>query len=355
MTNKPELPGAVISFAGEQPTNAGGGYLITTQKVSGKPGFWAVVNVEIRRGNVLVFEFTRQYPSFGLETTRIFSLEGQDVLVYSENYETLNFFNLTKREAITLNEESKKQICGFCPTDILVPKFIVDDDVYICDGGTNGEFHDFAFVSGCVWGDDSSWKLNILDMKNLLRGAVKYVNNLREVKPEWLYLEIPPGISLTQCVHLDYWHDLPLDRAKLTLIVAEAKRPNEEPSQPPRPTVVCLCGSSRFYKEFQEAAYEETMAGRIYLSIGFCPCAADKNHGECVGHTSEEKLFLDELHKRKIDMADEVFVVNAGGYIGDSTKSEVAYAIRKDKPIRWLEADKSWLVKDGQLVKHGEW
>ena len=355
MTNKTEISGSDLSASDEHPANACGGYLITTQKVDGKQGCWSVTKVEVRRGDTLVFEFTRQYPGFALETTRIFSLGGQDILVYSENYETLNFFNLTKREAIALDDESKKQIHGFCPTEILVPKFAIEDDIYICDGGITGEFHDFAFVSGCVWGDDSSWKLNILDMRNLLTGEVNYVNNLRELKPEWLYSEIPPGISLAQCVQLDYWNDLPLDRSKLTLIVAEAKRPNEEPNQAARPTVVCLCGSSRFYKEFQEAAYEETMAGRIYLSIGFYPYAADEKHGEGVGHNSDEKLFLDELHKRKIDMADEVLVVNVGGYIGDSTKSEVAYAIRKGKPIRWREADKSWLVKDGQLVKHGEW
>ena len=109
-----------------------------------------------------------------------------------------------------------------------------------------------------------------------------------------------------------------------------------------RPKIVCICGSSRFYQQYQEAEYRETMEGRIYLSIGFYPHATKECHGEGVGATSDEKIALDELHKRKIDLADEVFVVNVGGYIGDSTKSEVTYARHHGKPIRWLEPDKAW-------------
>lgn len=104
-----------------------------------------------------------------------------------------------------------------------------------------------------------------------------------------------------------------------------------------KPKIVCLCGSSRFYEAYQKAEYEETMKGNIYLSIGFYPHSAGQPHGEGVGCTSEEKIALDELHKRKIDLADEVLVLNVGGYIGESTKSEVEYAKRTGKPIRWLE------------------
>ncbi|MCU1441117.1 MAG: hypothetical protein JWP85_2114 [Rhodoglobus sp.] len=105
------------------------------------------------------------------------------------------------------------------------------------------------------------------------------------------------------------------------------------------PEVVVLCGSTRFYDEFQQANYELTMAGKIVLSVGFYPHAkALHGHGEGVGHDSIEKVALDELHKRKIDLADRVLVLNVGGYIGDSTRSELAYAESVDKPIDWLEA-----------------
>lgn len=105
-----------------------------------------------------------------------------------------------------------------------------------------------------------------------------------------------------------------------------------------RPLIVCLCGSTRFYEAFQQANYDETMAGRIVLSVGFYPhSTAATGHGEGVGHDSAEKIALDELHKRKIDLCDEVYVLNVGGYIGSSTRSEIDYAIANGKPIRYLE------------------
>jgi hypothetical protein len=108
-----------------------------------------------------------------------------------------------------------------------------------------------------------------------------------------------------------------------------------------RPRIVCLCGSTRFYAAFQEANYRETMAGRIVLSVGFYPHAATEAHGEERGCTPEEKAALDELHKRKIDLADEVLILNVGGYVGSSTRSELAYARDHGKPVRWLEPEKA--------------
>lgn len=106
-----------------------------------------------------------------------------------------------------------------------------------------------------------------------------------------------------------------------------------------RPRIVCLCGSTRFYQQFQEANYRETMAGRIVLTVGFYPHAQRQAHGEEKGCTPEEKVKLDVLHKQKIDLADEVLVLNVGGYIGSSTRSEVAHAMKTGKPVRWLEPD----------------
>ncbi|WP_426513138.1 hypothetical protein ACPPVO_22430 [Dactylosporangium sp. McL0621] len=104
-----------------------------------------------------------------------------------------------------------------------------------------------------------------------------------------------------------------------------------------RPTIVCLCGSTRFYDAFQQANYDLTMAGQIVLSVGFYPHAkAEHGHGEGVGHDSAEKLALDELHKRKIDLADYVYVLNVDGYIGESTRGEIAYAEALGRPIQYL-------------------
>ncbi len=107
---------------------------------------------------------------------------------------------------------------------------------------------------------------------------------------------------------------------------------------PPIPAIVCLCGSTRFYEAFQQANYERTMAGEIVLSVGFYPHAkAEHGHGEGVGHDSAEKVALDELHKRKVDLADYVLVLNVGGYVGESTRSEIDYARRIGRRVEYLE------------------
>lgn len=107
--------------------------------------------------------------------------------------------------------------------------------------------------------------------------------------------------------------------------------------RPPVPKIVCLCGSTKFFDAFQKANYKLTMEGIIVLTVGFYPHAPQSFHGEGVGATSEEKVKLDELHKRKIDLADEIFVLNVGGYIGSSTRSEIDYAINTGKPVVYLE------------------
>ncbi len=81
--------------------------------------------------------------------------------------------------------------------------------------------------------------------------------------------------------------------------------PRQSERKTVKPKIVCLCGSTRFYREFQRANYEETMAGRIVLSVGFFMHASEDAHGETWGCTSEQKIALDELHLRKIDLADE--------------------------------------------------
>jgi hypothetical protein len=107
-----------------------------------------------------------------------------------------------------------------------------------------------------------------------------------------------------------------------------------DPADPGFPPVVCLCGSTRFYDQFQQANYDLTMRGEIVLSVGFYPHATARHgHGEGVGHASAEKAALDTLHKRKIDLADYVLVLNVGGYIGESTRSEIAYALARGVPV----------------------
>lgn len=112
-----------------------------------------------------------------------------------------------------------------------------------------------------------------------------------------------------------------------------------------RPTIVCLCGSTRFYDEFQQANFEHTMAGMIVLTVGFYPHNPGV-HGEGVGITTDDKVALDLLHKQKIDMADYVYVINKDGYVGESTTSEINHAATQGKPIYFLEPT-CWMLPDG--------
>lgn len=102
-----------------------------------------------------------------------------------------------------------------------------------------------------------------------------------------------------------------------------------------RPTVVCLCGSTRFREAFERVACEETLAGRIVLTVN----DFDTARKQPVGHEppTAEKAMLDELHLRKIDLADEVLILNVGGYVGESTRRELIYAMAHGKRVRWLE------------------
>ena len=96
--------------------------------------------------------------------------------------------------------------------------------------------------------------------------------------------------------------------------------------------VITLCGSTRFKEDFERINKQLTLAGNIVISVA------------CFGHagdnfTEEQKAMLDNIHKRKIDMADAIYVINKDGYIGSSTRSEIQYATRLGKQIIFMEDD----------------
>ena len=104
-----------------------------------------------------------------------------------------------------------------------------------------------------------------------------------------------------------------------------------------KPKIVVLCGSSKFTDIMAVCAWlierdEKAIAMGLHLLPNWYPnCPAD-HLAEHEGVQEE----MDELHLRKIDMADEIFVVNHEDYIGDSTKREIEYAQSKNKKIRWF-------------------
>lgn len=105
-----------------------------------------------------------------------------------------------------------------------------------------------------------------------------------------------------------------------------------------RPSIVCLCGSTRFWRTFQQASLAETLAGRIVLSIGAASGTDDEHFGNLPRAEYDRiKADLDALHLRKIELADEVLILNVDGYIGESTRRELEHAQALGKVIRYLE------------------
>ena len=102
--------------------------------------------------------------------------------------------------------------------------------------------------------------------------------------------------------------------------------------------VITLCGSTRFKKEFQEKEKELTLKGNIVISVGLFGHSGDREVWEDKneGTYTDTKIMLDDMHKRKIDMADEIYVINPGGYIGESTRSEIEYAKKHNKKVNYL-------------------
>lgn len=96
--------------------------------------------------------------------------------------------------------------------------------------------------------------------------------------------------------------------------------------------VITLCGSTRFKDAFLETQKRLTLEGNIVISVGL------------FGHSGDDEVWkegtkemLDNMHKRKIDMSDGIYIINVGGYIGESTRSEIDYAIRNGKTVEYLE------------------
>ena len=98
--------------------------------------------------------------------------------------------------------------------------------------------------------------------------------------------------------------------------------------------VITLCGSTRFKEQFLQAQKRLTLEGNIVISVGL------------FGHSGDDEVWsegtkemLDDMHLRKIDMADEIFVINVGGYIGSSTRREIEYARARGKRVVFLEEE----------------
>ena len=151
----------------------------------------------------------------------------------------------------------------------------------------------------------------------------KFEERIQELKDAlWKSYSVEKEARLSECQRM--------------LIVINAL--SEEPTAPmtgigKRMKVITLCGSTRFKDQFLEQQKRLTLEGNIVISVGL------------FGHSGDEEVWkpgtkemLDKMHLQKIDMADEIFVINVGGYIGESTKREITHAEQTGKPVRYLES-----------------
>lgn len=155
---------------------------------------------------------------------------------------------------------------------------------------------------------------------------------------------MPDVIDIDSCRHLPFgwWRNLPVcqfcphrwDRHDLNCVeccpVTRAKAAQTD-SLTAQPRIVCLCGSTRFKFAFEQAIITESLQERIVLSV---VCFS---HADQLAWSPEQKAIFDKLHLAKIDLADEILVLNVGGYIGDSTAAKITYALSKAKTVRFLE------------------
>lgn len=151
------------------------------------PKTWKVATVRILRGEEQVGAYERNYPSFGEETFEPFERNGQWYALYSSDYTCTRIMTLPDCRDIGGEEPHSN---GFCPVELYVPRYRVTQyqhpgksvsESWAFESNAEaardaiGPWHalDTAFVAGCIWGDDSSWKLQAFDLSRVDEGIIR--------------------------------------------------------------------------------------------------------------------------------------------------------------------------------------
>ena len=145
------------------------------------------------------------------------------------------------------------------------------------------------------------------------------------IVPEWFLSQV---VDISQNIRY-FWHSV-----RGTICPSRQILPIDikQQSMVGKYKVITLCGSTKFKEQYLEAQKRLTLEGNIVISVGLFGHSGDDEVW-----TEGTKAMLDDMHKRKIDMADEIFIINVGGYIGESTRNEIAYAKSQGIAVRYLE------------------
>lgn len=198
-------------------------FSVESVKIPNKSGTWASTKISIFREKILIGEYIRNYDGFGTDTFCPFKVNNEWYALYSANYTCVRVMKLhSNRIEDWCGEET---VTGFCPIEIYIPKYIhsqftlnddnssVSDIFYVdCDYDIN-EFRDiflnkeefisldscnFGFISGCIWGDDSSRKLRYIDLSQI-------ENKILKIESKFGYWELPQKRKLHEVIHMDDW------------------------------------------------------------------------------------------------------------------------------------------------------
>lgn len=161
-----------------------GDYELICSSIENKPGTWNSLMVEIHKKGKKLGEYKRNYSSF-YNTFCPFTYKGQEYALYSKDYTSTRVMSLPDCKDLGGEERATG---GFCPTDYYVP---MDEDRDL-ESGIDGSF---GFIAGCVWGDDSSWKIQYLDLSQVDKGIIKR-------KDRFGYIELPRGQRLKDAIDL---------------------------------------------------------------------------------------------------------------------------------------------------------
>lgn len=180
-------------------------YHVKTSPIKNKPGTWDSTLVEIYLDNNKIGEYVRNYPSFERETFHPFEQNGREYALYSKDYTATRVMRLPSCEDLCGEE---RDTWGFCPVEFYVPPgkhyhepeeidpaFETSDELWHefeerIPRGSDGKF---GFVAGTIWGDDSSWKIQFLDLSRIEEGILIRSDRFG-------YIQLPHNKSLKDVV-----------------------------------------------------------------------------------------------------------------------------------------------------------
>lgn len=194
-------------------------FSVECNAVKNQPGTWDSTKVSIYRDDYLIGEYLRNYSSHGTNTFYPFKIADVWYALYSAHYTATRVMRLNEKDIEDWCGESESPY-GFCPVEFYIPQyakcitsvtingsstnheyFMVDNDEEFLSKGKDvisTEYCTFGFLSGCVWGDDSSWKLRYIDLSSV-------PDKVLSITDKFGYWELPNTLKLKQCIDMGNW------------------------------------------------------------------------------------------------------------------------------------------------------